>query len=103
MYVLVTLDSTLHKCRRILHFNERSSKGQNVIRTRLRSLRTGGAGDISKPPRSGSSCTAAPPTLHRIASMVYELFYHDGFTGRLEPVLTLLADAGEDYTLSREH
>lgn len=34
--------------------------------------------------------------------MVYELFYHPGFTGRLEPVLTLLADAGVDYELSRE-
>ena len=34
--------------------------------------------------------------------MVYELFYHPGFTGRLEPVLTLLSDAGVEYELSRE-
>lgn len=34
--------------------------------------------------------------------MVYELFYHPGFTGRLEPILTLLADAGIKYKINRE-
>ena len=32
----------------------------------------------------------------------YTLYYHAGFTGRIEPVLTLLADAGVQYELSRE-
>ena len=34
--------------------------------------------------------------------MVYELYYHPGFTGRLEPILTLLADAGIKYEINRE-
>ena len=33
--------------------------------------------------------------------MPYELFYHPGFTGRIEPVLLLLHDAGIAYELSR--
>eukprot|EP01043_Picozoa_sp_COSAG02_P093117 COSAG02_NODE_29663_length_565_cov_0.978541_1_plen_102_part_00 len=47
--------------------------------------------------------SAARPDSVNLFSMVYELFYWPGFTGRLEPILTLLADAGIEYEISREN
>eukprot|EP01043_Picozoa_sp_COSAG02_P000451 COSAG02_NODE_8_length_60691_cov_104.994752_17_plen_159_part_00 len=50
-------------------------------------------------------CTAPPPLslpFLPFEYMVYELIYHPGFTGRLEPILTLLSDAGIEYEISSE-